>query len=61
MEKHCTNCIFAAKMDGHWRCANNGYTVNARMYCEEWKERIDTFVRVGLRNRPLNRQQMILD
>ncbi len=41
MEKNCMNCPMAVgkvTANGHkkWHCKLNGFTVNARMSCEEW-------------------------
>lgn len=40
MEKNCMNCLQAVGNAAgglkEWHCRLNGFTVNARMSCEEW-------------------------
>lgn len=64
-EKNCMTCMLAKPTitkDGHkhWRCASNGYTVNARMHCEEWTNRYP-YPNPRVRNFPVNKQSMLLD
>lgn len=41
-EKNCTNCAWVttyAASHPHWHCTPTDMDVNARMYCEEWKQK----------------------
>lgn len=55
---NCLRVVGKAATDGHkkWNCGINGFTVNARMCCEEWTGRTAT----AMRDNPVSKQSHLM-